>query len=97
MKVVYTDEALRDLDGILGFIAERYPTISASFENRLRVAVTRIGAWPASAQAVAERPGVRVLPLIPYPYKLFYQVTPDAVEILYLHHAARQDPWQAER
>jgi plasmid stabilization system protein ParE len=96
MKVVYTAEALRNLDGILGFIAERYPKVTAAFENRLRAAVMRIGAWPESAPMVADRPEVRVLPLIPYPYKLFYRVTADAVEILYLHHAARREPWQNE-
>jgi plasmid stabilization system protein ParE len=31
MKVVYTDEAARDLDGILSFIASNYPTVSAPF------------------------------------------------------------------
>jgi plasmid stabilization system protein ParE len=31
MKVVYTDEALRDLDEILAFLASNYPAISASF------------------------------------------------------------------
>jgi plasmid stabilization system protein ParE len=35
MKVVYTDEALRDLDEILDYIASHYPTISSSFEKRL--------------------------------------------------------------
>jgi len=43
MKVVYTDEALRDLDEILVYIASHYPTISSSFEKRLRTVVTRIG------------------------------------------------------
>jgi hypothetical protein len=39
---------------------------------------------------------VRVLPLLPYPYKLFHRVTADAVEILDLHHVARREPWQNE-
>jgi hypothetical protein len=36
MKVVHTDEALDNLDGILAYIASNYPTISAAFERRLR-------------------------------------------------------------
>jgi plasmid stabilization system protein ParE len=96
MRVVYTDEALRDLDGILGFIAEHYPTLIIPFENRLAAAMRRIGAWPKSAAEVIERPGVRMLPLIPYPYKLFYQVTDERIEILHIYHAARQAPWQGE-
>jgi toxin ParE1/3/4 len=84
MKVVYADEALGDLDGILRFIAVNYPTISTAFEKRLRTVVARIGVWPQSAEEVAERPGVRVVPLIRYPYKLFYRITEKAVEILYI-------------
>ncbi len=97
MKVVYTDEALNNLDGILAFIANNYPTIAAAFEKRLRTVVARIGAWPESAEQVAERPGVRVVPLIRYPYKIFYRITSEAVEILYIHHTARQAPWEGER
>ncbi|MBI4093563.1 hypothetical protein HY417_01235 [Candidatus Kaiserbacteria bacterium] len=38
---------------------------------------------------VAQRPGVRVVPLVRYPYKIFYRISDSAVEILYIHHAAR--------
>ncbi len=88
MKVVYTDEALRDLDEVLTFIAANYPTISASFEMRLSAVVERIGRWPQSAQEVHQRQGVRVVPLIRYPYKIFCQVTATAVEILRIRHTA---------
>jgi toxin ParE1/3/4 len=90
MKVVLTDEALRDLDEILAFITTNYPTIVLSFEARLRAVLGRIGRWPKSAPEVDQRPGVRVAPLIRYPYKIFYQVAADAVEVLHIHHAARQ-------
>ena len=96
MKVVYTDEALRELDEILDYIASHYPTISSSFEKRLRTVVARIGEFPESAQQVEERPGVRVVPLIRYPYKVFYRVASQAVEILYIHRASRREPWEDE-
>lgn len=92
MKVVYTDEALHNLDEILAFIAANYPTVLAAFELRLRAVERRIGRWPNSATEVEQRPGVRVVPLLRYPYKIFYQVTPDAVEVVYIHHAARSEP-----
>jgi toxin ParE1/3/4 len=92
MNVIYTDEALRDLDEILAYIATNYPTAYAPFEKRLQTTVTRIGAWPESAAMVTERSGVRVVPLIRYPYKVFYRVTPNGVEILHIHHAAREQP-----
>lgn len=92
MKVVYTEEALRDLDEILTFIASNYPAISAAFEKRLAAVILRIGRWPESAQEVEQRTGVRVVPLIRYPYKIFYRVTTAAVEILHVHHAASAQP-----
>jgi toxin ParE1/3/4 len=93
MKVIYTDEALRDLDKILEFIELNYPNISAAFEERLRAIERRIGRWPKSAEEVVQRPGVRVIPLIRYPYKLFYRISNDAIEMLYIHHSARREPW----
>jgi plasmid stabilization system protein ParE len=96
MKVIFTDEATQSLDRILAFITSNYPTILAAFETRFRTVVSRIGAWPESAQEVAQRRGVRVAPLTPFPYKVFYRITPGAVEILMIQHASRQDPWEGE-
>jgi toxin ParE1/3/4 len=93
MRIVFTDEALRDLDEILNFIAEHYPATASPFQQRLRTVLRRIGTWPGSAEEVGQRPGVRVVPLVRYPYKIFYQATADAVEILHVHHAARRPPW----
>jgi toxin ParE1/3/4 len=96
MKVVFTEEALRDLDEILHFIGRNYPTITTAFEKRLRTLLGRIGMWPKSAQEVGDRPGVRSAPLIRYPYRIFYRVTEDAVEILHIHHGARRQPWEED-
>src|SRR5262249_2439555 len=94
MRVVYTAEALTNLDAILQYISAHYPASYAQFEKRLRTVEARIGGWPESAQAVVDRPGVRVVPLIRYPYKIFYRIERDVVEILYIHHAARRAPWE---
>jgi toxin ParE1/3/4 len=42
------------------------------------------------AHRAAGREGVRVVSLGHYPYKIFYRVTLDAVEILHIRHAARR-------
>lgn len=92
MKVSYTDQALRDLDGILQFIAAEFPVAYAGFEQRLRLIEARIGQWPDSGQRVAQRPGVRVVPMVRYPYRVFYQIGQDGVEVLHIHHTARVGP-----
>jgi toxin ParE1/3/4 len=89
MKVVFTDDALRDLDEIFEFISANYPTIYDAFEKRLRTIVGRIGTWPESAQEVQQRPGVRSVPFLRYPYKLFYRIRSDRIEVLHIHHSAR--------
>jgi|SRR5436305_13106494 toxin ParE1/3/4 len=96
MKVIYTEEALHDLDEILTFIGSHYPGILSAFRSRLRVIERRIANWPMSAEEVQQRPGVRIVPFIRYPYRLFYRVTDEAVEILHIYHAARRGP-AAER
>lgn len=53
--------------------------------------MTRIGRRPESAQEVEQRPNIRSVPFIRYPYKIFYQVLQDRVEILHVHHSARSD------
>jgi plasmid stabilization system protein ParE len=91
MRVVYTTEALAELDGIFNYIASHYPAISDAFQNRFHAVIARISRWPESAQEVAERPGVRVVPLIRYPYKIFYRISNGTVEVLHVHHAAREE------
>jgi len=78
MKIVYTDEALRDLEEIADWLATHYPTIAPAVERRIRILVAHIGRWPESARRSTKRAGVRVLPVGRYPYKIFYRVTESA-------------------
>lgn len=90
MKVVFTDPALKDIEAIHTYITARYPHISLSIERRFRLVFARIGTWPESAQRVVERPDVRMVPLVRYPYKIFYRIKPDVVEILHIHHSSHE-------
>jgi len=95
MKVVYTDAALRDLDDITNWLTAHYPGLGAAVERRLRIVVAHVARWPQSMRPSAHRPGVRVASLGRFPYKIFYRVNGEAVEILHIHHAARE-PWDEE-
>jgi toxin ParE1/3/4 len=92
MKVVYTEDALNDLDAIADWLIVHYPAVAPALERRIRRAVANIARWPASARRSARYPGIRVTLLGRYPYKIFYRVAGDTLEILHIHHAARQ-PW----
>jgi toxin ParE1/3/4 len=90
MKVVYTDEALDDLDAIANWLIVHHPAVAPVVERRIRSRT--IARWPESSRRSAMRPDVRVVSLGRYPYKIFYRVADGTVEILHIHHAARQ-PW----
>ena len=92
MTLRFSEAALRDLDDIMVFIATHYPGSEAAFETRLRQSFARIERWPAGARAFPPREGVRVVPLIRYPYKIFYRANAGIIDILHIHHTARQDP-----
>jgi len=72
MKVVFTGAVVDDLGGIAAYRAANYPSSAATVERRLRIVIARIARWPESAQLVIERPGVLVVPLVRYLYKVFY-------------------------
>jgi antitoxin HigA-1 len=88
-EVAFIEAAQDDLDGLLGYSRRHYPSLVPALEKRLRQVITRL---PRSARAVQGRPGVRVVPLLRYPYKIFYRITDKGIEILHIHHTAR-DFW----
>jgi len=92
VRVVYTDPALADLEEITAWLKEHYPGLGRAVERRLGIVVDHIARWPESMRRSKRRPDVRVAPLGRYPYKIFYRVSNDIIEILHIHHTARE-PW----
>ena len=92
MRIVYTDRALRDLDEILTSIETDFPSANQGFVARLRSIERQIGRWPDSAQEVAGRTGIRTVPFVRYPYRLFYRVRDETVQIVAIHHTSRNGP-----
>jgi toxin ParE1/3/4 len=93
MKLVLSRLALSELDDILAYIAERSPRGAAHVEARMRRAFDHIARHPEAAGRVAQRPTVRRLPLIRYPYVVYYEIGASEVTILRILHGARQQPW----
>ena len=94
MKVRYSNIALAELDAILADIQAENPDAAAALEARVRRVVERIGQFPKSTQEVAERLGVRRVPLLRYPYVIHYTVGADEVVVLRIMHGARRSPWE---
>jgi toxin ParE1/3/4 len=94
MRVRFSRRALAQLDSILLDLAELNPTAAQRFEHRIRMIAERIGRFPRGFQEVEERPGVRRVPLVHYPYLVFYKVYDDETVVLRIIHGARREPWE---
>ena len=96
MKVEYSKQAIDDLRKAAEESRAFGLARAAAVEARFREIIAHIAEHPEAAAQVVERPGMRVIPLIRYPYKIFYRVFEDRVRILHIRHASRR-PWTLER
>ncbi len=87
MLIKWTKTALGSVNEIAGFIAKDNPARATSFVLELQQAVTTLQAHPGMGRA-GRVPGTREL-VLHKNYIAIYRVRDDDVEILRLHHAAR--------
>jgi len=87
MSIKWTKTALQSVDEIAGYIAKDNRTRASSFVLELQDAVTKLQAHPGMGRA-GRVPGTREL-VLHKNYIAIYRVRGDNVEILRLHHAAR--------
>ena len=93
MKIEFTNRAVRDLREISSYCRRQFgDRVTAALEARMRDAVANIADFPERAARVEGRPGIRVVPLVRYPFKIFYRIIGDTVRIVHIRHAARR-PW----
>jgi toxin ParE1/3/4 len=91
MKLVYSRRALADLDQIAAYYASNAsPAIAEAIEHRLSDVIDRIFRGPKAAPRVSQRSRVRVVAVVRYPFRIFYRVRDDAVDILHIRHTSRQ-------
>ena len=94
MKVEYSNRAVADLRKISADSRRAFgDRVAEAPEGRIRAVVERIGRDPLSTPEVEQRPGLQVVPLIRYPFKIFYRVFDDRVRIQHIRHTARR-PWR---
>jgi toxin ParE1/3/4 len=96
MKIEFTNRAVRDLREIASHSRQQFgERIAAALEARLQAVFSQIAAAPESAPRVEQRPGMRVVPLVRYPFKVFYRIVGDTVRVVHIRHAARR-PWTSQ-
>jgi toxin ParE1/3/4 len=93
MNVDYAPRAQADLSKIAEYSRKTFgPAVASALETYIRATIARIAAMPESGISVPEREGIRVVPLVRYPFRIFYTVSEDTVTILHVRHTSRR-PW----
>jgi addiction module RelE/StbE family toxin len=87
MPIKWTKTALTSVDEIAGYISKDNPTRATSFVLELQDGVTKLQAHPGMGRPGRVQ-GTREL-VLHKNYIAIYRVRGDFVEILRLHHAAR--------
>ena len=95
MRVRYAPEAFADRERIFEYLRERSPSGARNVMASIRDAVKLLRDQPYSGYKTDD-PDVRVRFIIRYPYKIFYRVRANVVEIVHIRHTSRRH-WTGER
>jgi plasmid stabilization system protein ParE len=93
MKVRWSQTALAQLDDIFLYIYERNRSAALSVAKRVEELATLLGEFPLIGHLTDEA-DVRTLPVVRYPFVIFYAVDDAAGEVVILHvrHTAQEPP-----
>ena len=89
MKVRYAETALAEIDEILSYIAKDNPLAADEVTAVLLATINRLAEYPRLA-IQTDDPTIRVMPVLPYRYLIFYALDDDTIIIRNVRHSARQ-------
>lgn len=89
MKVVWSAQALRDIEHIRDYIAQDSPAYARSFVGRLLQATRHLPTFPRSGRIMPEANDPEIREVIYQGYRLVYRVRPDLVEVVMVTHGSR--------
>jgi plasmid stabilization system protein ParE len=91
VKLRYTQRARTDIDGIHEYIAQHDSRAASAVVRRIQSASKLLAKYPGLGRAT-DWVGVRVFPIVPFPYLIYYRATNDALEVIHVRHGRRDEP-----
>jgi addiction module RelE/StbE family toxin len=91
-SVIWSPQAIRDVESIRAFIAQDSPSYADLEARRIVAAVERLRIFPESGRRVHERPHAAIREIILPPYRIVYRLRGGAAEIATVFRASRQFP-----
>ena len=93
MRILWTDEALDDLEEILAYYyLEASPKVAEAVERRIVGEIESLPPFPERVRVSDRVPGTRELVVNKLPYVVFVQLRDEAVIVLNVVHTKRQFP-----
>jgi toxin ParE1/3/4 len=89
MNVIFAPRALRDLEAISAYLAERSPTAATKVMAAIKSSIDALSFFPRIGLLV-DQAGHRRLPISRHPYVVFYRVADDDLLILHNRHTSRR-------
>jgi toxin ParE1/3/4 len=89
MNVVYAPRALRDLERIASYHVERNPAGAINVLGAIKSSIDTLSFFPQIGRLV-DNAGHRRVPVLRYPYLIFYRVAGDELLILHIRHTSRR-------
>ena len=90
--IIWSPQALRDIEAIRVYIAEDSPHVAELVVGRIVKAVERLKAFPGSGRKVPEHNDPEILEVIESPYRIVYRMRVGTVEIATVFRASRLFP-----
>jgi toxin ParE1/3/4 len=88
MNVIYAPRAQRDLKEITAYLSERNPSASRRVLASIKSNIDTLQFFPRIGAAV-DKAGHRRLPVVRYPYAIFYRIDDEEIFILHIRHTSR--------
>jgi toxin ParE1/3/4 len=89
-QVVWSEQALDQLEDACRFIARGSPRYAAIFAQRAIRAVAQLEQFPQSGRIVPELGNRSIREVVVQSYRIMYRVAGDRVQILFVYHGARR-------
>lgn len=89
MRIRYTATALSEIEDILTFIARDNSSAALRVSVTILATIDRVAEFPHIA-IESNAPGVRVTPVLPYRYLIFFSFLDGVLIVRNVRHAARE-------
>jgi len=88
-RVIWTRQAVEDVEAIKAYVARDSVQYAALLTERIVASVDRLESFPESGRVVPEVGDPSLREVVYGAYRIVYRIQPEAVEVVAVHHAAR--------